>query len=30
MPGGGRPHREQITREHTAICHPRCNTQNCQ
>jgi hypothetical protein len=27
IPGGGRPHREQITRELTATCHPRCDTQ---
>ncbi len=27
VPGGGRPHREQITRELTAIYQPRCNTQ---
>jgi hypothetical protein len=27
VPGGGRPHREQVTRELTAIYHPRCNTQ---
>jgi hypothetical protein len=27
VPGGGRSHREQITRELTAIYQPRCNTQ---
>jgi hypothetical protein len=27
VPGGGRGHREQITRELTAIYHPHCNTQ---
>jgi hypothetical protein len=27
VPGGGRPHREQITRELTAIYRPGCNTQ---
>ena len=27
VPGGNRPHREQITRELIAIYHPSCNTQ---
>jgi len=27
VPGGGRPHREQIVRELTAIYQPRCNDQ---
>jgi hypothetical protein len=27
VPGGGRPHREQIARELTAIYRPRCNDQ---
>ncbi len=27
VPGGGRPHREQIARELTAIYHPSCNAQ---
>ena len=27
VPGGGRPHREQIARELTAIYQPRCNGQ---
>ena len=27
VPGGGRPHREQIARELTAIYQPRCNDQ---
>jgi hypothetical protein len=27
VPGGGRPHREQITRELTAIYRPGCNSQ---
>jgi hypothetical protein len=27
VPGGGRSHREQITRELTAVYQPRCNTQ---
>ncbi len=27
VPGGGRPHREQIARELTAIYRPSCNTQ---
>ena len=27
VPGGGRPHREQITRELTAIYRPGCNAQ---
>jgi hypothetical protein len=27
VPGGGRPHREQITRELTAIYRPSCNAQ---
>src|ERR1017187_6645527 len=26
-PGGGPPHRELITRELTAVYHPRCNSQ---
>jgi hypothetical protein len=27
VPGGGRPHREQIARELTAVYRPRCNDQ---
>jgi hypothetical protein len=27
VPGGGPPHRELITRELTAVYHPRCNSQ---
>ena len=27
VPGGGRPHREQIARELTAVYQPRCNDQ---
>jgi hypothetical protein len=27
VPGGGRGHREQITRELAAIYHPGCNTE---
>ncbi|HXP18562.1 MAG TPA: hypothetical protein VN840_02840 [Streptosporangiaceae bacterium] len=27
VPGGGRPHREQIARELASVYHPGCNTQ---